>query len=433
MLKGNQTILRLMMALAIAFGVEATASAQLGGLLKKAKQSVTDKVKKTVSDTKEEATTSVRQQVEQTAEETVGSATGEVGGEWEWENQHPENNDRVDYSIARQTDWTVESDINDICADLAWNLKNIYKLENYLNVMRHYPAYNEVLKARLQGISGLGHVQGRSTLSDAVSDPVQKKLIDDWMSELSSAHGRLAAAYIPDGFGIYADANQVYKEWREAVEEIEDKSSVMDKIEAFTIAYNKLEFAIITNKIKGTEGSFQTLFGQMKAGYNLLPDWARKYYADEISYDAIKKQALERKADAVAIKRAGQEAHAKGDAEYRRKQLETMYKEAKAQGRYKSMPASKGSQMEQYVKSYIEKTYPEWGKVVRVACAEQWNVVRDKLGNIQYRYCGASILCEDMGYKVIHGVDVNQTYSSGKYEGALVRNDAWNSLIDLAK
>lgn len=290
-----------------------------------------------------------------------------------------------------------------------------------------------MLKARLDGISSLGHVVGRSELSDAVSDPAQKKLIDDWMSELMDAHGRFAAAYIPDGFGIYADVNQVYKEWRGAVEDIEEQSSVMDKIEAFNIAYNKLEFAIITNKIKGTEGSFQTLFDKMKAGYKQLPDWARKYYADEISYDAIKKQALERKADAVGIRQAGQEAHAKADAEYRRNYLEKMYKEAKAKGKYKTMPASKGSQMEQYVKNYVEKTYPEWGKVVRVSCPEKWFIERDKLGNIKYRYCGAEILCEHLGYKVIHGVDIHQDYSGGRYPGGMIRNDAWSSLIELAK
>lgn len=253
------------------------------------------------------------------------------------------------------------------------------------------------------------------------------------MSELMDAHGRFAAAYIPDGFGIYADVNQVYKEWRGAVEDIEEQSSVMDKIEAFNIAYNKLEFAIITNKIKGTEGSFQTLFDKMKAGYKLLPDWARKYYADEISYDAIKKQALERKADAVGIRQAGQEAHAKADAEYRRNYLEKMYKEAKAKGKYKTMPASKGSQMEQYVKNYVEKTYPEWGKVVRVSCPEKWFIECDKLGNIKYRYCGAEILCEHLGYKVIHGVDIHQDYSGGRYQGGMIRNDAWSSLIELAK
>ena len=428
----KQFIMRIVMAVVIAFGVEMTASAQFGslkGLANKAKKAVQDKAKEAVNDAKKDATTTVQQQ----AETTVSATATNVTGAWEWENKHPENNDRVDYSIARQTEWTVESDINDICADLAWNLKNIYKLENYLNVMRHYPAYNEVLKARLDGISSLGHVAGRSTLSDAVSDPVQKKLIDDWMSELSDAHGRFAAAYIPDGYGIYADVNQVYKEWRKAVEEIEAQSSVMDKIEAFNIAYNKLEFAIITNKIKGTEGTFQTLFDQMKAGYKLLPDWARKYYADDISYDAIKKQALERKADAVGIRQAGQEAHAKADAEYRLKYLENMYKEAKAKGNYKVMPASKGSQTEQYVKNYVEKTYPEWGKVVRVSCPEKWFVVRDKLGNIQYRYCGAEILCEHLGYKVIHGVDIHQDYSGGKYQGGMIRNDAWSSLIELAK
>lgn len=131
----KQFISRIVMALIITFGVQTTASAQFGslkGLANKAKKAVKDKAKETVSDAKKGSTTTVQQQ----AETTVSATATNVTGAWEWENKHPENNDRVDYSIARQTEWTVESDINDICADLAWNLKNIYRLENYLNVMR---------------------------------------------------------------------------------------------------------------------------------------------------------------------------------------------------------------------------------------------------------------------------------------------------------
>ena len=43
-MKKNQAIIRMLMALVVAFGVETTASAQFGGLLKKAKQAVKDKV-----------------------------------------------------------------------------------------------------------------------------------------------------------------------------------------------------------------------------------------------------------------------------------------------------------------------------------------------------------------------------------------------------
>ena len=40
-MKQNQTIVKMMMAVAIAFGVQTTASAQFGGLLNKAKKVVT--------------------------------------------------------------------------------------------------------------------------------------------------------------------------------------------------------------------------------------------------------------------------------------------------------------------------------------------------------------------------------------------------------
>ena len=69
MKKNIQTAMRIVMAVAIAFGVETTASAQLGGLLNKAKKAVKEKV----SDTKNNAKSSVKQQAESTVSETVGT------------------------------------------------------------------------------------------------------------------------------------------------------------------------------------------------------------------------------------------------------------------------------------------------------------------------------------------------------------------------
>lgn len=439
-MKQNHFLMRTLMALTIMFAVSTTASAQFGnlkGLAGKAKKAVQDKAKQQVNDAPKQATTTVTstvtEQAQQATSSAVAQAAGSVGDVWQWENKHPEQYGRVDYSIAKQTEWTTESDVKDICADLAWNLLNSYKLENYLNVQRHYPAYKEVLQARLEGISGLGHAQGMSTLSDKVTDPVQKKLIDDWMGELSSLNGRFAAAYIPDQFDMFANAAEVYRDWKKSVGFIADEQTPMDKVEAFNIAYNRLEKGIMTNKISGKEGDFQQQFDALMAGYNILPSWAKKYYSDDMTFEGIKRQALERKADAVAIKRAGQEAHAKADKEVRKTTLLQMYKEAQAKGRYVTMPASKGSDIEKYAKRYAEQMMPEWGKVIRTSCKEDWKIVRDKLGNIKYRYCGVTILCEDQGYKVVHGFDVHEDYKGGSWGNPLVRNEKWNSLLDLVK
>ena len=66
-MKQNQTIVKALAALAIAFGVQNTASAQFGGLLKKAKQKVENKV----NDTKSSAVN----QASNSASETTGVST----------------------------------------------------------------------------------------------------------------------------------------------------------------------------------------------------------------------------------------------------------------------------------------------------------------------------------------------------------------------
>ena len=60
-------------------------------------------------------------------------------------------------------------------------------------------------------------------------------------------------------------------------------------------------------------------------------------------------------------------------------------------------------------------------------------MVRDRLGNPTYRHYGATILCEDQGYKVLHGISIHQTYKYGKYGTSVPDSDRWNTMVDLVK
>ena len=117
----------------------------------------------------------------------------------------------------------------------------------------------------------------------------------------------------------------------------------------------------------------------------------------------------------------------------RKGSLLNMYKYAAANGLYKTMPASKGNASEQLIKNYVAKFYPEWGKIVSVSCDQNWKVETNSLGKPIYRHCGTQILCEDQGYKVIHGISIHQDYSGGKYGNSVPRNDKWFSMVDLVK
>ena len=78
-MKQNQTIVKALTALVIAFGVQTNANAQFGGLLKKAKQKVENKVNETKSSTVN--------QVTNTASETAGVSTNtsNSNAKWRWE------------------------------------------------------------------------------------------------------------------------------------------------------------------------------------------------------------------------------------------------------------------------------------------------------------------------------------------------------------
>lgn len=315
-----------------------------------------------------------------------------------------------------------------ICGDLAYHLMNVYKLDDFLYVTHHFPAFADVLDMRLNAISGLGHVASRSSLSDKSTDPKQKELIEKWKAELVRLTQK-TNVYLLD---VY-DNRGTYSEFKSLVKDVDWKTERLEKIRAFNSAYIELEMAIARNQIKGTEPDFSDNFDMLKKGYDLLPASAKQYFASDFTFDGIKAEVLSRKKDSQAMKTASAKAKNSNDKDIRRTELLKMYKEAAAAGKYWTMPASKGNAAEASLKKYVEDKYPEWGKVVRVAEKSNLNVVRDKLGNIVYRWHSALVLCEDQGYKVVHNIDLHEDYKGGRYMNAVVRNDAWSDPIGLAK
>ena len=74
-MKSNQVIVRMTMAIVIAFGVETTAQAQFGGLLKKAKGAVEKKVTKSDDSSSESTAESTTEKTDQDASQTVTTST----------------------------------------------------------------------------------------------------------------------------------------------------------------------------------------------------------------------------------------------------------------------------------------------------------------------------------------------------------------------
>ena len=134
MKKNIQTMMRIMMALVIAFGVETTASAQFGnlkGLANKAKKAAKEKVDKTVKD----ATNSVKKQAEGTVSDAAGVSTSSNESSSESnssssESAEPKKNIHMwvtesNYRRAKHVDWNYMSSTTDIIDDLAYWVKRL--------------------------------------------------------------------------------------------------------------------------------------------------------------------------------------------------------------------------------------------------------------------------------------------------------------------
>lgn len=126
-----QSIMRIAMALVIAFGVETTASAQLGGLkglAKKAKKAV-EKVEKTVkdvSDTKDKVSNQAETTGVNVGSEGVNSSSN-VGSNTSAEPKKEirYRADIYDYKLAKHTDWDYTSEVRDILCDIAYWCKRL--------------------------------------------------------------------------------------------------------------------------------------------------------------------------------------------------------------------------------------------------------------------------------------------------------------------
>lgn len=426
----KQFIMRIAMAAVIAFGVQTAANAQLGGLkglANKAKKAVTEKAKETVNNAKKDAKQTVKQQAEQTVGETYEDVN--VGEQ---------------YAIAKKADWTASSDYRVLLGDLAYHLKRVkqstarglggFDFEAWAHVYRHVPSFFAVLEAKNQSLTGVGHVSGRMN-SDIGQDNQGKELIEGWMAEMRDVDAA-ARKLINDEVGgrngrSYDD--YILDAWTKTVALMEAQRSTGGKQFCCDNAYEKLEMGLKMGWLKGQESGFASNMQKMKSTLATMPAEVKGWYATSLTYSDMEALTQQRVKENEAVKQAGNEAWSAKDASVKKDELLKMYKDAAAEGRYKAMPASKGVPSESTMKTYVQNTYSEWGKVVKVADPRDYTVHRDKLGNITYRSHAVYVLCEDQGYKVLHSIALHEDYKGGKYTNEVPRNDAWNSYINLVK
>ena len=342
------------------------------------------------------------------------------------------------YDIANHADWNYDSDHKVILADLAYWLKRVkistakgldnFDFEAYSRVYRQFPTFETALGRLKNKFNGLG-ADDDASFSRIDRDIDGLALVDEWTRErreTKQAVDELLATKVGErgsrGFNEY-----ILDSWEKAVQQMESQKSAGAKKLLFDFAYNQLEFGFIRKILPGNVSGFDGKVAKMKAVLATLTTAEQYPYAPSMTYEDMRAMNKEQLA-------AEKNYLANTNAAAKKEYLLNMYKDAAKAGRYKTMPASKGNHTEKYIKEYVEEKYPEWGKVLKVSEQSNLNVHRDKLGNITYRSHEVLILCEDQGYKVLHGISLHEDYEGSRYMNAMPRNDRWSSgPVDLVK
>ena len=108
---------------------------------------------------------------------------------------------------------------------------------------------------------------------------------------------------------------------------------------------------------------------------------------------------------------------------YDEHEYNTLVKVIEARGKNMS-----GTEAKQCIAAFsrVEERYPEWGTILRVSAPMNYNVHRDKLGNIKYRSHNVTVVCQDQGYKAVHYISMHEQYVGSKYTNGLPNSDRWN-------
>jgi ethanolamine utilization protein EutQ (cupin superfamily) len=368
MKKNIQTVMRIVMAVAIAFGVETTASAQLGGLLNKAKKAVKEKV----SDTKNNAKSSVKQQAESTVSETVGTESSSAETSY---NSGSGNSGKYEFKKARKCDWTIDGDIDNIigCAEyyaqqMQNSMKKGYKgldFKSYCEMMQTKTPLTYVLDARID--LGLGPKSWDAQQS--------KKNIDALIWDFKC----VAWKGIPDPS---SDKTVTLKRTQFIIDRGLTFSDATARAAYFDMAYTCMHMAI--DKIDGTESAWTGVQKGLNELFASMPDEYKGKYPATLSLDVIKanttRSANMKKTMAMLI----------------------AYKQAAKNGKYGKMPASANASLEKQALNSVKAHRAYWGKATKAWVGPVTSTKKNALGQVITKYRSVKVLCEDQGYKVIH-------------------------------
>lgn len=447
-MKKNQAIIRMLMALVVAFGVETTASAQFGGLLKKAKQAVKDKVdseeyraKAKVRDKIEDAENNA---VNKVVNNTIGSSVDVENDDYSGSNSNSNSSHfssnlggykpqfDVDFSKAKHAEWDYTSGGTTVEADFAyWMQRLVSSMSSSKPDALDWEAAFRVNtgKPSFDFLDNTYHLWDGEKLTEYNAEQWQfeRKAVLKRMQEIEAIG--IPQSPNTDGLDKEAKARKLGQymvtKANAQLKRATKNSNSSARLFHFYRAFGSLSTGVTMKWTNGSESGFSDMASTMQTLYNELP---ADYKADFPSaYDIASLQAFDAQRKAAAKTKKDNEEVFK----MKKGSLLTQYRTTQQKGETCGAISGHAAWLEELVKSNC----PEWGTVLASKVHTDYKVEVNRLGIPLYRTFTSEVMCEDQGFRVVHEVFLKQDYQDGKYGRNEIRPGGlkWNAKCSIVK
>ena len=436
-MKKNQTIIRMLMAIVVAFGVNTATQAQFGGLLKKAKSAVKDQVENKAKMSKFETKDAVNRAVKGIgSNEPDDYSSNDSNNEGSSESSSNLDGYKpqfdVDLGKARHSEWDYTSGGQTVEADFAyWMQRLVSSMASGKPDALDWEAAFRVNtgKPSFDFLDNTYHLWDGEKLTDYNAEQWQfeRKAVLKRMQEIEAIG--LPVSPNTDGLDKEAKAkklgqymvNKANAQLKRAIK----SSNASARLFHFYRAFGSLSTGVTMKWTNGSESGFSDMASTMQTLYNELPT---EYKADFPSaYDIASLQAFDAQRKATAKTKKGSEEVFK----MKKGSLLTQYRTTQQKG--ETVGAISGHVA--WLEDVVQSNCPEWGKVLASKVYTDYKVEVNSLGTPVYRTFTSEVMCEDQGFRVLHEVFLKQDYQGGKYGKSEVRPGGlkWNAKCSIVK
>ena len=432
--------MRMLMAAVIMFGVETTASAQFGGLLKKAKSAVKDQVENKAMMSKFEAKDAISQAAKGNLPSRNSDDDSSSSDDSSENNSSSSNSNLsgykpqfdVDLSKAKHGDWDYTSGGSTVEADFAyWMQRLVSSMASGKPDDLDWEAAFRVNtgKPSFDFLDNTYHLYDGEKLTDYNAEQWQfeRKAVLKRMQEIET----IGIPQSPNTDGLEKEAKArklgqyMVTKANAQLKRATKSNNASARLFHFYRAFGSLSTGITMKWTNGSESGFSDMASTMQALYNELPAEYKEDFPS--AYDIASLQAFDAQRKAAAKTKKGNEEIFK----MKKGSLLTQYRTTKQKGETTGAISGHVAWLEDIVQSNC----PEWGTVLASKVLTDYKVEVNSLGTPIYRTFTSEVMCEDQGFRVLHEVFLKQDYQGGKYGKSEVRPGGlkWNAKCCIVK